>query len=85
MFNITGYASNSEGLCASVYDTDPQTFTLLAKDRHGREAGTISLVFDSASRVNHDHTAFFICSGKCFTLLHGRWRLALFKKERGHN
>jgi hypothetical protein len=53
-YHSAGYVSTSEGLCASVYDTDPQTFTILAEDRHGREAGTLSLAFDSVKRLPCD-------------------------------
>lgn len=48
VYSRSGYTSgNTSGLCVSAYDGFAGTITLLAEDTQGREAGTISLVFDS--------------------------------------
>jgi hypothetical protein len=48
VYRRCGYVNDDPtGLCVSAYDAYAGTFTLLAEDPNGKEAGTISLVFDS--------------------------------------
>lgn len=48
VYRRCGYVNeDATGLCVSAYDAYAGTFTLLAEDPNGKEAGTISLVFDS--------------------------------------
>jgi hypothetical protein len=49
-----GYVSNDQNLIVNHYDTSPQTLTLLAHDDDGRDAATISLVFDSPAGLPCD-------------------------------
>ncbi len=42
-----GYACNNSGLIVSPFDASPETLTLLVQDENGRDAATISLVFDA--------------------------------------
>jgi hypothetical protein len=50
----SGYAPEGTEMIVSKYDVDPQTFTLLAEDSNGREAGTITLIFDSGNGLPCD-------------------------------
>jgi hypothetical protein len=45
---------DERGLIVSACDARPQTLTVLVEDASGREAGTISLVFDSAAGMPCD-------------------------------
>ncbi|HYG78191.1 MAG TPA: hypothetical protein VEK08_24515 [Planctomycetota bacterium] len=54
VYSGRGYASDSDGLIVSPYDADPRTFTLLVVDDRGRDAATITLVFDSDKRLPSD-------------------------------
>lgn len=48
VYRRCGYVNEDPAaLCVSAYDAYAGTFTLLAEDAQGREAGTLSMVFDS--------------------------------------
>ena len=48
IYSKTGIAENNgNGLWLSIYDALPETTTLIAEDRKGEIAGTLTLVFDS--------------------------------------
>lgn len=49
-----GYAPNDEGMLVSPSDASPQTLTLLVQTDSGRDAATITLVFDSSQRLPCD-------------------------------
>jgi hypothetical protein len=47
VYRQRGYVDNNDGLIVSPFDVNPETLTLLMQDEHGRDAATITLVFDS--------------------------------------
>lgn len=49
-----GYAPRDENMLVSPSDASPQTLTLLGQDDAGRDAATITLVFDSPKRLPCD-------------------------------
>jgi hypothetical protein len=54
VYRDSGYAPQNSDMIVSKYDSDPQTFTLLAEDSNGCEAGTITLIFDSGKGLPCD-------------------------------
>ena len=55
VYRVCGYAPEHTGeRCVSPSDARPATLTLLVEDREGREAATISLVFDSPEKLPCD-------------------------------
>ena len=54
VYRACGYAQNAQGLVVSNFDADPRTLTLLAEDEDGRDAATVSLVFDGNDGLPSD-------------------------------
>lgn len=54
IYHGCGYASEEQGLIVSPHDANPNTLTLLAVDEEGRDAATITLVFDSPAALPCD-------------------------------
>lgn len=54
VYRDSGYAPEGTEMIVSKFDSDPQTFTLLAEDSSGREAGTITVIFDSGNGLPCD-------------------------------
>lgn len=54
VYHGCGYASDEQTPACSPFDSNPDTLTLLAVDDQGRDAATITLVFDSAAGLPSD-------------------------------
>jgi hypothetical protein len=54
VYSSRGYVSNEQAMIVSDRDADSDTITLLAQDDAGRDAATITLVFDSPSALPCD-------------------------------
>lgn len=54
VYHKRGYVESGDGMVVSPYDADPRTLTLLAVDDQGRDAATLTLVFDSENGLPSD-------------------------------
>ena len=55
VYSSCGYVPpDPNGMITSAFDASPTTFTLLVEDEHGREAATVTLVFDSENNLPCD-------------------------------
>lgn len=46
VYNESGYLENDSGLCISPYDEGQHVFTILVRNKEGKDIGTATLIFD---------------------------------------
>lgn len=54
MYSSCGYCPENVKCLVNNYDVDPKTMTLLVEDENGRDAATVTLVFDSSTGLPAD-------------------------------